>query len=106
MTTTDTTAPARYIAKSQHKGDWVKVAMPGTYRIDTFTARELTDMSIPRVATGEFVLWEAGGTRQGDQFFYRTRYVPQADGSLAVYASDGHLVIIHPADRKIRIRTH
>lgn len=104
MTNTDT-APATYIAKSEHKGAWVKGVTSG-YRIDGFTARELGEMDMPRVSTGEIVLWEAAPSRQGGvQFFYRVRYVPQADGSIAAYASDGHLVIIHPADRKITIRT-
>ena len=99
------TAPATYIAKSEHRGTWVKTLASG-YRIDAFTAREIAEMDLPRGATGEINLWEASASRTGGvQFFYRTRFVAQADGSLAAYASDGHLVIIHPADRKIRIRT-
>lgn len=98
-----TATPARYIAKSEHQGSWVKSATSG-YRIDEFTAGELAQMA--PAETGEINLWEASGSRQGGiQFFYRTRFVAQADGSIADYASDGHLVIIHPADRKIRIRT-
>lgn len=100
---TATTAPARYIAKSAHKGAWVKTLASG-YRIDAFTAGELAQMA--PAETGEINLWEASASRQGGvQFFYRTRFVAQADGSIAAYASDGHLVIVHPADRKILIRT-
>lgn len=99
------TAPARYIAKSEHKGAWVKTLASG-YRIDTFTAREIAEMGLPRGATGEINLWEAASSRQGGvQFFYRVRFIAQEDGSLAAYASGGLLVIVHPADRKIRIRT-
>lgn len=105
MTITDTTTPAAYIAKSAHEGDWVKTVRSG-YRIDAFTARELAEMDLPRGATGEFNLWEAAPSRQsGVQFFFRVRFVAQPDGSIAAYASDGHLVIIHPADRKLLIRT-
>lgn len=105
---TATVTPACYIAKSAHQGRWTKVLKPGSFRMDAFSARELaTAENIPTLETGEFVLWEfSGTTRGGLAQFHRTRFVAQADGSLAAYAADGHLVIIFPADRVIRVLTN
>lgn len=100
-----TTAPAPYIAKSAHKGHWNQIL--DHFRSSAFTAGELAAMAgkeLPGLATGEIVLWEQGGVMPGGgSMFYRTRFVPQTDGSLAVYDANGRLIIIHPADRVIRI---
>jgi len=91
------TAPAARIAKDTYTGKWT---VRGSRRSDVFTAAELAAMT-----DGIIVLWEFSGHVNGQPLYARTRFVGQADGSLAGYDSDGTRTIIHPADRKIRIIT-
>lgn len=96
-----TSTAAQHIARDTHAGTWTRRGIPAGHRADTFTAAELADMF-----GKEFVVWEsAGQSRGGYELFVRSRNVPQADGSLAGYDSDGRLVIIHPAARNLRILT-
>lgn len=71
-------------------------------RSDVFTARELAAMTTPGVP---LTLWEYHGTVHGVNLFGRTRFLAQEDGSLVGYSADGSRVIIHPADRKVRVIT-
>lgn len=94
------TAPARYIEADTYAGRWTRRS--NTVRSDVFTARELATT----YGTGkEFVAWTFYGHVGGPALYARDRFIGQEDGSLAGYAADGHLVIIHPADREIRIAT-
>ena len=72
-------------------------------RSDVFTARELAAFG----KVGEvLVLWTSAGLMyDGVMLYSRERFIPQEDGSLVGYNSDGTRSIIHPADRKIRVRT-
>jgi len=85
------------IAPDTYTGTWT---VRGTRRSDVFTAAELAAM-----ADGVIVLWEFVGHVNGQPLWARTRFVGQADGSLAGYNSDGTRTIIHPADRKVRVLT-
>lgn len=91
----------RHIARDTHTGRHMLTS--NTVRSDVFTAAELARMA----ASGDvIVLWEyAGRVRTGKDLYVRTRFVGQEDGSLVGYAGDGHLSIIHPADRRIRVIT-
>jgi len=99
---TTTTAPAApFIAADTFTGR--HTLRSNTARNDVFTAAELAATG----TVGEIlVLWEsAGRMRDGVRLFCRTRFVPQADGSLHGYDNDGVRKIIHPAKRKIRVMT-
>lgn len=92
---------AQHITADTHAGTWTRKGIPAGHRAATFTAAELAEMF-----GQEFVIWEsAGQTQGGRELFVRSRNVPQADGSLAGYDSDGRLIIIHPAARNLRILT-
>ena len=98
-TLAQTEAPA-YLARDTYTGK--HTLRSNRVRSDVFEARELAAMANGQV----IVLWESmGHTRGGVQLFARSRYLPQADGSLVAYNADGGRTLIHPADRKIRIRT-
>lgn len=96
----NTTAPA-YIAPDTYTGRYTVSNLKPGYQPDAFTAAELATLAT------EGVLWESFGTPHGfrREHFARTRYVADSDGNLHCYASDGHKVIVHPADRKLRIVT-
>ncbi len=70
-------------------------------RSDVFTARELAAMTPGE----ERPFWEFSGHVRGVALYVRTRFVGQEDGSLAGYCSEGRLVVIHPADRKVCVLT-
>lgn len=98
--TTTRTAPAPHIAASTHTGRWARPA--NGVRSDVFTARELVEI----FGVGQVrIVWEFSGHTHGEALYCRTRFIGQEDGSLAAYAKDGHLVLVHPADRRIRIIT-
>jgi hypothetical protein len=91
-----------HIAADNWTGTWTRRGIPAGYRADTFTAAELS----AHFGQEEFVIWEsAGQSRGGYELFCRSRYVAQADGSLAGYDANGRRVIIHPAARNLRILT-
>lgn len=90
----------RFIAPDTYVGRWTRRIRPGTHRNDLFTAAELATLFTVPAA-----IWEYSGGVGGRDLYVRTRYVGQADGTLAGYDSDGRCTIIHPADRKIRILT-
>ena len=96
-----TTTHAPYIApEAKVEGRrYQRTGIPAGMRLSRFTARELAALLGP-----EGTFWEFHGhTRSGRPLFGRTRYVADAEGNLAVYCSEGRLVIIHPADRKIGV---
>lgn len=98
-TLAQTDAPA-YLERDTYQGKYT--LRSNKVRSDVFKASELAAMANGQV----IVLWEsAGRMRDGVQLFCRMRYLPQADGSLVGYDADGARKIIHPADRKIHIRT-
>lgn len=89
-----------YIAKDTYTGRYS--LRSSKVRRDTFTARELAAMG----TVGEvMVLWEFSGHVRGVALYHRTRFVPQADGSLRGYSADGTASITHPADRRIEVMT-
>jgi hypothetical protein len=97
------TSAAARIAADTYAGRWTRRGIPAGHRADSFTAAALAahfaDMD-------EIAVWESAGyTRGGYELFCRSRYVAQSDGSLAGYSAEGQRVIIHPADRRIRILT-
>jgi hypothetical protein len=96
-----TTTAAPFIAADTFTGR--HTLRSNAARSDVFTAAELAAGG----KVGEvLVLWEsAGRMHDGVRLFCRTRFVPQADGSLHGYDSDGVRKIIHPADREIRVMT-
>lgn len=100
-TTTATRTSPDYIAADTHTGRWSRVGIPAGMRADTFTAAELATLF-----GAEFTVWEhSGHVRDGRPLFVRSRFVPNADGSISGYDSHGRLVIVHPAGRTIGILT-
>ncbi len=96
-----TTSAASYITADTHAGTWTRKGIPAGHRADNFTAAELAEMF-----GQEFVIWEsAGQSRDGRELFVRSRNVPQTDCSLAGYDADGRLIILHPANRALRVLT-
>lgn len=96
-----TTTHAPYIAaEPKVEGRrYQRTGIPAGMRISRFTASELATM-----LGAEGTFWEFHGhTRSGRPLFGRTRYVADAEGNLAVYCSEGRLVLIHPAGRKIGV---
>jgi len=76
-----------------------RTGTPAGMRILRFTASELATM-----LGAEGTFWEFHGhTHNGRPLFGRTRYVADAEGNLAVYCSEGRLVLVHPARRKIGV---
>lgn len=98
---TTTTMAAQHIAPDTYAGKWT---VSGTRHSDVFAAAELAAMT-ETMTDRLIVLWEFSGHVNGQPLYNRTRFVGQADGSLAGYDSDGALKVIHPADREIRIIT-
>lgn len=96
-----TTTHAPYIAaEPKVEGRrYQRTGIPAGMRLTYFTAAALAKVLGP---SGTF--WEFHGhTRSGRPLFGRTRYVADAEGNLAVYCSEGRLVIVHPAGRKIGV---
>jgi hypothetical protein len=95
------TAP-EYLGRSTHTGRWTRTfSASARYAASAFTAGELATMH-----AGEFAIWEsAGHMRDGRELFCLSRFVPQADGSLVGYDADGRRIIVHPAERSLRILT-
>jgi hypothetical protein len=94
-----TEAPA-YIARDEYAGRHAIHRPVAKVRAASFTAAELA----AHAPTG--VIWESfGATFPGRESFGRNRYVADAAGNLHMYDSDGAKVIIHPADRSIRVLT-
>lgn len=95
---TETSTPARYIDADTYTGTWT---VSGSRKSDQYRAGELAEM----FGTEVFVVWEFAGHVRGRALYARTRFVAQPDGSLAGYNSEGTIVIVHPADRVLRIAT-
>lgn len=93
---TQTTAPAS-IAPDTYAGHWVRHGIPAGMRVSVFTAAQLAAHAT------EGVMWASFGHVGGREGFGRDRYVADPAGNLHVYDSTGRKVIIHPADRKLRI---
>ena len=76
-----------------------RTGIPAGMRVSRFAACEIATM-----LGSEGSFWEFHGhTRSGHPLFGRTRYVADAQGNLAVYCSEGRLVLVHPAGRKIGV---
>lgn len=76
-----------------------RTGIPVGMRVSRFTASELATL-----LGAEGTFWEFHGhTRSVRPLFGRTRYVADAEGNLAVYCSEGRLVLVHPAGRKIGV---
>ncbi len=94
-----TEAP-RYIERDTYAGRYSIHRPVAKVRADYYTAAEIAALA----PTG--VIWESYGTTfPGRESFGRSRYVADEAGNLHVYASDGHLVIVHPAARRLRVLT-
>jgi hypothetical protein len=91
---TQTEAP-EYLVKDSYEGR--HTTRVGKYRVSVFAASELAEMNEAGV------LWISFGHVNGTERFSRNRYVAGPDGSLHLYASEGGKVIVHPADRKLRV---
>jgi hypothetical protein len=98
---TSTATIARYIVPSTATGKATRRS--NALRSDVFTAAELAEAF--GVGTVREV-WEfSGHTHDGVALYCRTRFVGQEDGALAGYDATGRLLIVHPAERQIRIVT-
>lgn len=94
---TATAAPA-YIAADAYTGRHTVLKPRAPFRPEAWKAGDLAALA----ATG--VVWEScGEVRPGKEGFCRSRYVADAEGNLHVYDSTGRKVIVHPADRILRI---
>lgn len=101
---TSTAAPAAapdYIAPDTYAGTWT--ASAHTLRADTRPTPIAAGTLAAEAATG--VLWVSFGTPRGmrHEKFSRTRFVADAEGRLHCYDSSGRKVVIHPADRVLRV---
>ncbi len=86
-----------WIHRDDHTGRWMREGIPAGQRISGVTAAELAAMGLDTV-------WEySGRARSGRALFHRTRIVAAEDGSLGCYDSAGALVLVHPADRVVRV---
>lgn len=93
--TTQTAMPRR-IAADTHTGKW-SLPKPKGHRISTFQAREIADFAT------EGVIWASFGHVNGQEMFSRERYLADTHGNLHVYGQHGGKVIVHPADRALRV---
>lgn len=98
---TMTTMAAQHIAPDTYVGKWT---VSGPRHSDVFAASELATMT-ETMPDRLIVLWEFSGHVNGQPLYVRTRFVGQADGSLAGYDSDGTLNVIHQAGCAIRVIT-
>ncbi len=90
-----------YIAADTYTGTYSRGQ--GKFRADTFTAAELAEML---GGEGEpFVVWVSFGHVNGQERFGRDRFIADAEGNLHLYSSDGHRVLVHGAERPLRILT-
>lgn len=97
MTKTSTEAP-EFIAPDTYAGRYSIHRPVAKVKASSFTAAELAAFA----PTG--VIWESfGATFPGRESFGRSRYVASANGDLHIYAADGHKVIVHPANRMVRV---
>lgn len=97
MTTNE--AP-KHIARDTYAGRHSIHRPNARVKAGLFEAREIAAMG------GEGIIWESyGATFPGRESFGRSRYVADEHGNLHIYDSEGALVIIHPASRKIRLLT-
>lgn len=98
--TTMRTAP-EYLSRDTYTGR--HTLRSNSVRSDAYTARELAAFG----TVGEvMVLWESAGKMcYGVTLWVRSRFVPQADGSLVGYNAEGGRSIVHPADRTLRVLT-
>lgn len=96
---TNTEAP-KYIARDTYTGRQSIHRPNAKVKAGLFEAREIAAMG------HEGVIWESfGATFPGRESFGRSRYVADDEGNLHIYDSNGMLVLVHPADRKIRLLT-
>ena len=97
MTTTIFPAP-NYIPADDYKG------RTAVYNVnsDVFTAKELAEFIGAGNTAPLFVYY--GHLRNGKKLFARDRFYSDGE-KLYGYDSTGQLMIIHPAERKIRIHT-
>lgn len=99
MTTTQTEAPA-YIARDTYAGRHSIHRPNAKVKAGSFTAAEIAAMA------PEGVIWEScGATFPGRESFGRSRYIADGAGNLHIYDSNGRKILIHPAERKIRLLT-
>lgn len=95
----DDSQPPAYVAPDAHVSEPPAL---GNWRPSvTVTVRELAAQPVNR--QGFLVIWEHVGSIDGVQQYERTRYLPQADGSMAGYTIAGNRFSHYPADHKIRI---
>lgn len=88
-----------YLAPDAHTGR--HSLRSNKVRSDVFSARELAEMTQGE----ERIFWEFSGHVNGVALYVRIRFVGQQDGRLVGYSSEGTRIVIHPADRKVRVIT-
>ena len=99
-TTTPGTEAPTFIARDTHEGRHSIHRKNSAVKAATFTAAEIAALA----PTG--ILWASfGATFPGRESFGRSRYIATPNGDLHLYDSNGRKVIVHPADRKIRVLT-
>lgn len=86
-----------YIAKDTYTGKQTMTLNANKHKVTIYTAREIAGF------LSEGAVFESFGSVYGKERFGRTRYVADSAGNLHCYDSNGRKIIVHPADRKLRI---
>lgn len=89
-----------YIGSDDYAGRFTTHFSPKRHRVAVYTARELVSYG----RSGAF-FESYGRVSDRHEGFSRTRYVADRDGNLHCYDPNGAKVIVHPADRKLRVLT-
>lgn len=100
MTTTQIAMalPPLFTTPDTYTGHWTREGIPAHLGAASHLARDIAATA----TTG--IIWEsAGHMASGRELFCRSRYIATSDGSLHMYTSSGRKVIVHPADRPVRI---
>lgn len=102
MNSNETTAPA-YLAKSTRTGKW-SIALGPNRRASGYFATSITAADLAAEST-EGTVYESFGTPSGRRFehFGPSRYVADAEGNLHMYNDEGRKVLVHPANRELRV---
>lgn len=97
MTQTSTATAPDFTARDTYAGRHIRWNVPAGMRAIVVTAGALAAIA------PEGAIWESAGHVSGRELFGRSRYIADAAGNLHVYDSAGRKVIVHPADRRLRV---
>lgn len=95
-----TTAAPEMIPADAYQGRWVQAAGKSRRPL-WYAARDIA--RAPLNADGVLVAWVSFGHVRGREMFYRTRFLPLADGSLVTFGSDGRRGFTHAPGAALRI---